>query len=628
MVETLCFHQTGGKALPKEILRQIQSRTDGIPLFVEELSKMILESGMVEEGSNEFQLTDRMSTLSIPSTLKDSLMARLDRMSSVKDTIQTAAVLGREFSLELLKATSKKSENDLKRDLLQLEQAGMVYKKAARPSMSFAFKHALVQDAAYESLLRSRRQDLHLKVATVLENNFTSSFEQQPSILAHHQSKAGLIAKAIQNWKQASKQAKNKFAEKEAIGHLKSALQVIPSLTPGTDQNKTEFDLLLSLSSLLLNKYGFSNPEIKEVNERLVELSFELNKEEEIFISQLALVQNELGNGNLKVMDKLDNLLSVAIGKDDAFLIAACHNVIGMVNLVLGHYQVAMEHFELTLSFYKPELHEKLKSQTGGNLITQTLGNYALVLHATGLLKEAEEKIDALHTLAKKLNTLIDLSIADGLSCHFRTMQKKYPQVLDHCKSGLARFKEDDQSFFIHAMNVFNYSSLACINNDKEAAYLALESMPKYRSGFNFMNARNYIPIGEAFKAIKSPQKGLKLIDEALEIAYTVGERYFLSELYRLKGDFLFMLKKSNNEIEAAYFKSLKIAQEQSAKWWELMTAISLSNYWKSENKIKKAYELLRDAYNWFSNDIELKDLQDANSLLKEIERLLLKIKE
>ena len=625
MIEKLCFYQAKGKTLPKEVLKQIQSKTDGIPLFVEELSRMVIESGMLEEESKHYRLSGQLMTLSIPSTLQDSLMARLDKLDVVKETIQTAAVLGREFSFELLKAVSQKTDTDLKKDLIQLEQAGMVYQKGSNSSLSYIFKHVLIQDTAYESLLKSRRQELHRRVATVLEENFSPIIKQQPDLLAYHQSKTDLIESSIQNWKRASELAKNKFAQIEAIEHLKSALQLVPSLKSKTDRNQIEFDLLLSLSSLLLNRYGFSHPEIKEVNERLVKLSFDLNRQEEIFISQLALVQNELGRGNLQVLDEMEKLLTLASRKNNRFLMAASHNVIGMVHGVLGEYQTAKRHFELSLSYYQPELHEQLKSQTGGNLLTQLLGNYTTILQATGFVEDAEKKSEALHQLAKRLNTLVDLSIADALSCHFRAMQKDYPKVLELCDRGMARFGENVHNFFAFAMSISKYTSQACLNNDVKAAYLAWETMPNFRKGFNFMNARNYVPVGEAFKAIGKASDGLRLVEEALEIAQSIGEGYFLSELYRLKGDFLVMLKVSKPLVEAAYIKSLDIAKKQAAKWWELLTAISLARFWKSEGMINEAYDLLTEVYNWFQDGHELRDMQEAKDLITEMEVLLTK---
>ena len=198
---------TGGKALPPEVVEQIVAKTDGVPLFVEELTKMVLESGLLREGEDRYELTGPLPPLAIPATLHDSLMARLDRLATVKDVAQLGATIGRTFAYELLQAVSPLDEATLQHGLRQLVEAELVYQRGVPPQATYTFKHALIQDAAYQSLLRSTRQQYHQRIAQVLAERFPETTETQPELLAHHYTEAGLIAQAVAYWQQAGQRA-------------------------------------------------------------------------------------------------------------------------------------------------------------------------------------------------------------------------------------------------------------------------------------------------------------------------------------------------------------------------------------------------------------------------------------
>ena len=220
----------GGKALPEEVLDEIVARTDGIPLFVEELTKTVLESGLLQDAGDHFELAGPLPPLAIPSTLQDSLMARLDRLAPVKEVAQTAAAIGREFDHQLLAAVSSSSEKRLNDALDQLVAAELVFRRGAPPDATYTFKHALVQEAAYNSLLKSRRQHLHARIAQALEEKFPEVAANRPEVLARHLTDAGLTEKAVGYWHRAAQQAAERFAHKEAIAHLTRGLELLKSL--------------------------------------------------------------------------------------------------------------------------------------------------------------------------------------------------------------------------------------------------------------------------------------------------------------------------------------------------------------------------------------------------------------
>ena len=213
---------TGGKSLPAEVLQQIVAKTDGVPLFVEELTKMVLESGLLTEVNDHYELSGPLPPLAIPSTLQDSLMARLDRLATTKELAQLGATLGREFSYGLLQAVSPLDEQTLQHGLQQLVATELVYQRGTPPHATYLFKHALIQDAAYQSLLKSRRLQLHQQLARVFVEQFPDTAETQPELIAHHYTEAGLIEQAIPYWQRAGERAAQRSAYVEAISEQKN----------------------------------------------------------------------------------------------------------------------------------------------------------------------------------------------------------------------------------------------------------------------------------------------------------------------------------------------------------------------------------------------------------------------
>jgi hypothetical protein len=255
---------TGGKALPAEVVQQIASKTDGVPLFVEELTKMVVESSLVREVEGHYELSGPLPPLAIPSTLHDSLMARLDRLATVREIAQVGATIGREFPYEILQAVSPLDEGTLQRGLKQLVEAELVYQSGVLPQARYLFKHALVQDAAYQSLLKSRRQQLHQQVAQVLTEQFPETVATQPELVAQHYTAAGLIAQAIPYWQQAGQRASQRGANVEAVSHLTTGLELLKTLPDTPARAQQELPLQLALGALLTATKGVAATEVEQ----------------------------------------------------------------------------------------------------------------------------------------------------------------------------------------------------------------------------------------------------------------------------------------------------------------------------------------------------------------------------
>jgi predicted ATPase len=278
------IHQVAhGKALPPQVVEQIVDKTDGVPLFVEELTKMVLESGLLQEREDRYELTGPVPPLAIPTTLHDSLMARLDRLTTVKSLAQLGATLGRELSYELWQAVSPWDEETLRRGLHQLVAAEFLYQRGLPPQATSLFKHALIQDAAYQSLLRNTRQQYQQRIAQVLESRFPEIGETQPELLAHHYTEAGLTVQAIPYWRQAGQRAIERSAHLEAIAHFSKGLEVLGTLPDTPERTQQELVLQTMLGSLLMTTKGYAAPEVEHAYARARELSQQMGEAPQLF---------------------------------------------------------------------------------------------------------------------------------------------------------------------------------------------------------------------------------------------------------------------------------------------------------------------------------------------------------
>jgi len=307
-----------GKALPPEVLEQVVAKTDGVPLFVEELTKMVLESDLLQEQEKRYVLTGSLPPLAIPTTLHDSLMARLDRLATVKSLAQLGATLGREFSYELLQAVSPWDEGTLQHGLQQLVEAEFLYQQGLPPQATYLFKHALIQDAAYQSLLRSTRQQYHQRIAQVLEARFPATVETQPELVAHHYTEAGLLTQALPYWQQAGQQAVERSAHIEAISHFTKGLELLKLLPDTPARTQHELDFQIMLGPALMVTQGFTNPAVERIYTRARTLSQQIGESPQLFLALWGLWRFYVGRGELQTARELgEQLLALAEGGQD-----------------------------------------------------------------------------------------------------------------------------------------------------------------------------------------------------------------------------------------------------------------------------------------------------------------------
>jgi class 3 adenylate cyclase/predicted ATPase len=363
-VEALISQQAGGKTLPGEVVEHIVNKTDGVPLYVEELTKVILEADFLREQDDGYDLTGPLSGVTIPATLTDSLMARLDRLPTIREIAQLGAVLGREFTYEMVQAIASIEETILQSGLDQLVDAELLYQRGRPPRARYIFKHALVQDAAYQSLLRRSRQQYHRQVAELLETRFPETVETQPELLAHHYTEAGLAEPAAKLWHRAGELAVQRSANLEAIAHCTKGLDLIDTLPESQEHARQELALQITIGVPLVATKGYGAPEAARHYHRARELCEQLGETHQLLPVLYGQWLDSAARGDYRIAREFgEELLRFATqGKDTGPAVVA-HRTIAWIDLFRGELDLCQSHVDRGLSLYDPERHRSLAFQ-------------------------------------------------------------------------------------------------------------------------------------------------------------------------------------------------------------------------------------------------------------------------
>jgi predicted ATPase len=347
---------TGAKPLPAAIVEQIVARTDGVPLFVEELTKTVLESGLLADKGDHYELFGPLPPLAIPTTLHDSLMARLDRLAPVKEVAQIGAVIGRQFSHELLAAVAPMSANQLGDALEQLVDSELVFRRGAPPEATYSFKHALVQDVAYESLLKSKRQQLHARIAKGIEERFPEMAASEPELLAQHYAGAGLTEQAIDYYQKAGERAAQRSANAEAIEHLAKGLELLSTLPDTAERLRLELHLQLKLGRASIAIEGYAAPEVDRIYQRARVLCLQLGEPDLLHRALMGLVACYLVRADLQTARQLvQETLDEAKRANDSVRLMNSHSQLGVTLFHVGEVAAALHHLEKGIEVNAPQ---------------------------------------------------------------------------------------------------------------------------------------------------------------------------------------------------------------------------------------------------------------------------------
>ena len=611
-----------GKALPLEIVEQVVAKTDGVPLFVEELTKMVLESGLLQEREERYALTGPLPPLAIPSTLHDSLMARLDRLATVKAIAQLGATLGREFTYDLLQAVSPWDEESLRRGLHQLLEVEFLYQQGLPPQATYRFKHALIQDAAYQSLLRSTRQRHHQRIAQVLEARFPETVETQPELLAHHYTEAGLSKQAIGYWHNAGQRALERSAHLEAISHLTKGLELLQVLPDTPERTQQEVVLQITLGPVLMATKGFAAPEVEHTYTRAHELCQQVGETPQLVPVLLGLWRLYYVRAQLKTARELgEQLLSLAQHRQDRTLLLEAHSALGQTLCILGELAPALTHLEQAITLYDPQQHHSLAFRYGYDPGVYGRSLAAWVLWLLGYPGQALQRGHEALTLARELPHPFSLALALIMVAALHQMCRQGQAAQERAEASLTLSTE--QGFpYLRAIGTILWGwALAAQERGEEGLAQMRQGLVAWRATEAEIT-RTYLLalLAEGYGKVGQAEEGLRVLAEALAVVDKTGERYYEAEVYRLKGAFFLMRPISDEQqAETCFHQALASARRQQAKSLELRAAMSLSRLWQQQGKRHEARELLAPIYGWFTEGFDTADLQEAKSLLDEL---------
>ncbi|ALA60783.1 putative CyaI3 adenylate/guanylate cyclase [Nitrospira moscoviensis] len=612
----------GGRNLPASVLRQLIAKTDGIPLFVEEMTKTVLESGSLTESEGQYELSDSLSSLGIPATLNDSLMARLDRLATIKEVAQLGAMLGREFSYELITAVSFLNEGILHRELERLVDAELLVRQGDPPHAIYSFRHALLQDAAYESLLKSRRQQLHQRVASVLEIRFPETVETQPELLASHYTGAGSKKEAIAYWLKAGQRAIGRSANAEAVAHITKGLELLRTFPESPERTQQELQLQVALGTPLLMTKGYGAPQVVQTYSRARELCRELGDTIQVFPILIGLwlfyhVRAEL----LSAKQLGEELLTLAERAGDSASLVQAHMAIGDSLYYLGELSPARAHLEQSCRLYQPDQHRSFALRYAHDPGVFTLNVLAFVLWFLGFADQAVEKNRKALALASELkqpsNFVHCLHNASALS-----QLRGEPQLTLERSERQMKVSEEQGFVLWFALGMFYRGwALANLGQHGEGVALMKKGLASYRAtGAELGHSYCLTLLAETCLATGDIEEGHDFIAQAAEAANRHNDRFYASELYRVRGELL--LKKSiagERDPEHWFLMAVDVARQQQAKSLELKAASSLSRLWHSRGQRKEAHAALASISGWFQEGGDTRNVREAKALLEKI---------
>jgi tetratricopeptide (TPR) repeat protein len=601
----------GNAALPPEIVEEIAERTDGVPLFVEELTKSLLESGA--HGAAALSSVPHPA-LSVPATLHASLMARLDRLgAAAKDVAQAGAAIGREFSHGLVASITDLSEPQLREALDRLTNSGLLFLRGTPPDSSYIFKHALVRDAAYGALLRDRRQQLHARTATALEDRFPDIVLAQPELLARHCTEAGLTEKAVAYWLKAGQQALGRSALKEAVANLRKGLDLLAGFPDGPRRRQQELDLLIALRPAFGATKGWSSAEVGEALSRGRELAELLDRPEHLVSlthGQFAFHYMRAEHGLAIVLG--EQLERIGDARNDAAAQLLGRSSQGATRLLRGEFVAARAVLERCIGLADPH-----RAIQGVDPYLMALAFLALTIAYLGYIDQARSRMDEALWEGRRLR--------HGLTLAHVLMQANYVDwvtrsPMTHVEEALALSTEHGFGGYLGWAQAFRGRALIELGRAQEAITPIMLGLAELRAGGGVANTPMPLTwLAEAHAALDQPTETRSCLLEAARFVETSDERVSEAELlHRIPGDLLNATGRLR-EAERHYRQAIAVAERQSAKLLQLKASVSLARLWRDQGKRVEARELLGPIYRWFTEGFDAPDLKDARALLDEL---------
>jgi class 3 adenylate cyclase/tetratricopeptide (TPR) repeat protein len=615
---TLVDRLAGNAGLPSETVNEIVEHADGVPLFVEELTKAVLESGGTGNQVAAVLAASPSPALSIPATLHASLIARLDRLGPLaREVAQIGAVIGREFGYDLLEPVAQRPADELRSGLERLADAGLLFCRGAPPHASYLFKHALVQDAAYGTLLRARRQQLHARIAAVLEQHFVDLVERQPELLAHHLTAAGATERAVDNWLKAGRYAAARLAHREAIRHFERGLAILAGLPEGPTRDEREIELQLARGLSLVTTEGFISTGAAGAYSRASELAERRGERRQLFIAVFGLWVAANGRGGMTECRQLSHRLQRLTEADtDEDLRLQAHHSAWTTCLFSGEPTAVREHCEAGWRLYDPERHRSHRLLYGGHDPGACAGYMAAQAYwllgypDTGLAAGKEAL-----ALAERIAHPFTLGASLVMNAMLHLDRGEPELALQRIEGAKALIAEQRIALVLEPQLLLG-AVMTAQGAFEEAVTCLHDALTQPRA----IRLHHYglARLAEALSRMGEHQKALAAIGRGLEDQERSGQRRWEAELYRLKGLALVGLNRLK-EAESALKEAIRVARNQQAKSYELRAARSLAELWGEQGRRAEARELLAPVYGWFTEGFDTADLKDAKALLDEL---------
>jgi class 3 adenylate cyclase/predicted ATPase len=627
-VDAMIDRVIGNKALPANIRQDIIERTDGIPLFVEEMTKAVLEAGGEESAARTITAVPSPAA-AVPPSLHGSLMARLDRLGPAKEIAQVGAAIGREFSHALLVAVARKPEAELQSALSRLTAAGLLFVQGMPPQATYLFKHALLQDAAYGTLLREPRRALHARIAGILERQFPDIPDNQPELLARHCAEANLIEKAAFLWGKAGLRSLARSALVEASEQLTRALAQLSALPASPSMRSEQIKLQVALINSLMHVKGFAAPETKAAIERarlLIEQAEALGEgpEDPLLLFSVLFgfwaVSIVAFNGDA-VADLATQFLALAEKQQASVPLTIGHRMMGIALVLVGDLAKGRTHLDQAVTLYDPAQHRSLAIRFGQDAAVaihcyRSIGLW-LLGYPEAALSDAEQALSG----AREIGQVGTLMFALFHTCLPHVMCGKY---------ATARSLVDELTALAGQKGAIIWKAWAKLSHGRMFALMgdtsnAVETINSGIQALRSTGATTFLPVFLLDLARANAELGLlddawRCIDEAKATMDTGKERWCEAEVYRVAGEIaLISTEPKTMKVEAYFERALAVARRQQAKSLELRAATSLARLWRDQGNEQQAREVLAPVYEWFTEGFDTRDLKDAKALLAEL---------
>ncbi len=615
--------KSGIKRLPQQVVDQIIERTDGVPLFVEEFTQMLVDSGTIREVEGEFEMSGTFPIHEIPATLHELLMARLDRMASNLDVVQLAATIGREFKYELISAVSSVDKEELQTELAKLVEAEMLFPRGRGNNISYQFKHALIQDAAYTSLLKTKRQGFHQRIADVLEEDFPATRETQPELLAYHFTEAGAAQRAITYWLKAGQRSIQRSANAEAIDQLTRGMALLSSLEPSAARDHIELQLLVALAIPLTATKGYVAKEVEQAYMRAREICLKANDPKQLLPVLHGLYRFYVVQGDNQRAYQLGQEILEWAGKVDLpDYIMEAHRSLGLTLVFIGHFEEARSHTEKGFSLYNHEQHKDHAFIYGADpgMIFLTMGSWAA--WNLGYPEQALRLSEQALQLTEEFHHIHSRAFAVSVNANTFYNCGDWDRCERLSDEAITLSTEQGFPFWMSWGTIMKGAAWIQKGRVQEGIHLIEQGLKRYEMlGVGMGRPTQLAFLAAAYNSLGRHDEAQKCLDQGFAIVEKREGDVYEAELHRLKGIVLLNIDAKNNaDAEACFQKSMSVAKRQKARSLQLRTAINLAELDRSQGRTEKALKDLTESFRWFTEGFQTADLIKARQLLSELQ--------